>query len=257
MTMIKPLQVVCSSASCRRRQTVKVDRVWFVDVRSGPGSHREAGWTCRFCGTENTTPPSHLPRGTISTLASRQQVQARLSGSGLDRSQTDPRRDGAIVGPDARAADAPPPSGSSRSATRAAKAAVVVIPVLEDALADDRASFDETDHAGAVGFLETGRPMPAWIVGPGARTVLTDALVRIARHGGAAVAIANRRSGFESVDVDLPDEDMDAARIERFAVDMLEALDEIRADLVVLGGDVGERPWQVVLHVTAGAASFV
>jgi hypothetical protein len=29
------------------------------------------------------------------------------------------------------------------------------------------------------------------------------------------------------------------------------------ADLVVLGGNVGDRPWQVVLHMTAGATSFV
>jgi len=99
--------------------------------------------------------------------------------------------------------------------------------------------------------------MPAWIVGSGARKVLIEALARIARHSGAAVAIANRRSGFESVDVDLPDGEIDAAGIESFAVDMLEALDEMRADLVVLGGEVGGRRWQAVLHMTAGAASFV
>lgn len=77
MTAIKPLQTVCSNASCRLRQTVPADRIWFVDVRKGPGSHRAAGWICRKCKHENVTPPAFLPKGMLGQLPSRARVEER------------------------------------------------------------------------------------------------------------------------------------------------------------------------------------
>lgn len=77
MTAIKPLQSQCSS--CRRRQTVPADRIWYVTVKQGAGSHRAAGWTCRECGEDNVTPPNFLPKGMLGQLPSKEKVQERLA----------------------------------------------------------------------------------------------------------------------------------------------------------------------------------
>jgi len=257
MTVMKPLQVICSSGACRRRQTVAADRVWFVDVKTGPGSHREAGWQCRFCGLENTTPPSHLPRNTISTLASRQQVLERASAADRERTESDRRRQASNVEPEAPTTPERARRSASRSAALATEVAAEAAPMTQQDSAADPHSPGKTDRRGADRIVGTDRPIPTWVVGAGARTVLTAALARISRHGGDVFAIASRRSGFEKIAVDLPDGDMDPHRIAKFADGMLKGLDEKGADLVVLGGNVGDRPWQVVLHMTAGAASFV
>lgn len=77
MTAIKPLQAVCSNTSCRLRQTVPGDSIWFVDVKKGPGSHRAAGWRCRRCKHENVTPANYLPKGMLGQLPSRAKVEER------------------------------------------------------------------------------------------------------------------------------------------------------------------------------------
>lgn len=256
MTAIKPLQMICSSVACRRRQTVALDRVWYVDVRKGPGSHCEAGWTCRFCGTENTTPPSHLPRDTIRMLSSHQEVLDRISSSVSRRSATDSRAAIAVspsasVGTPARSKKASSSAGAGRTAE--------AMPVTGPRTISTAAPSASPSEAGiGVRSGETRRAVPLWTVGARAKAILIDALVRIASHGGDAVAITNGRSGFEVVAVDLPDgKDVSDARMAAFADVLLEELDGMRADVVVLGGGSGDGRWQAVLHVEAGAASFV
>lgn len=256
MTITRPLQVICSSVACRRRQTVALDRVWYVDVRKGPGSHREAGWTCRFCGTENTTPPSHLPRDTILTLSSRQQVLDRISasvsrrGSAAPPAQVPIAPSGGVATPLSKQAS---PSGAERLGDAIAVSGPVTKPIRASA---PSASPSETEVRARTGGPR--RAVPLWSVGARAKAILIDALVRIVRHGGDAVAITNGRGGFEVVGVDLPDgDDVSHVRMAAFADALLEELDGIHADVVVLGGGSGDGRWQAVLHVEAGAASFV
>lgn len=257
MTVTKPLQLICSSAACRRRQTVAADRAWYVDVKSGPGSHREAGWRCRFCGMENTTPSSHLPRNTIPMLSSRQDVLDRDAASDRKRNEPDGERRVLIVESEVLIVPERAEKGSSRNVTIAAKPTAVTTPTAQETSVADPNVRATAEHRDAEGIVELDRQIPTWVVGSSAKTVLIDALVRISRHGGDAVAIADRRSGFEKIAVDLPDDDIDPSQIARFANEMLKVLDDMRADFVVLGGNVGGRRWQAVMHITAGAASFV
>lgn len=257
MTVTKPLQVICSSAACRRRQTVAADRAWYVDVKSGPGSHREAGWRCRFCGMENTTPPSHLPRDTVPMLSSRQDVLERVAASDRKRTGLDRQRTAPIVESEALIVPEKAEKGPSPNVTLAATPTAVTTPTKQETSVVYPNLPVRAEHRYAEGIVEPDRPLPTWVVGSSAKMVLIDALARISRHGGDAVAIADRRSGFEKVSVDLPHDDMDRRQIARFADEMLKVLDGMRADFVVLGGNVAGRRWQAVLHITAGAASFV
>jgi len=243
MSAIKPLQAVCSAPKCRRRQTVPANRIWYVDVRKGPGSHREAGWACRVCGAENTTPPAHLPKGTIALLPSRATVMENM------RAETEARTRGATQR--ARDAVAAPTRSPDRTVAPEAPAATP---------APTPSRQPEPTGATGPGHAETHEPVhadgPVWRTGGPAKEVLVEALRRISHHGGDAMAVANGRRGFEGEDVSLPDDDADEATIVHMADVVLRELDEMRADVLVLGGSVEGRPWQAVLHYSAGAASF-
>lgn len=253
----KPLQVICSSVACRRRQTVAVDRVWYVDVRRGPGSHREAGWACRFCGMENITPPSHLPRNTIPMLASREQVLDRTPAF-AGRRRPEGGSDAPIVSARRPGPPLPPSSASSPIAVRDVDATSVSKPPADGtAMACGSASRPDAELGDDDGTVRAGREAPTWTIGAPAKAILVEALFQIMRHGGSAVAIAAGPNGYEAVDVALPGgSDLDDARMARFADSLLDEVDEAHANVVVLGGTVDGRRWEVILHVEAGAASF-
>lgn len=240
MSAIKPLQAVCSSQKCRRRQVVPADRIWYVDVRQGPGTHRQAGWRCRVCGQENTTPPSHLPRGMVLALPSKAQVEEAIQAERAARASAEAERTqrmSAPIAPDAR----------PKAAT-----AVVTPPTRAPDAADAPTDSSPSDRSRNVPEDRS----PVWVTGTPAKAVLIEALRRISHHGGDAMAVANGRRGFEAEDVSLPDDDADDAHIEHIADMVLDELDRMRADVLVLGGDVDGRAWQAVLHYRAGAASF-
>lgn len=246
MSAIKPLQAVCSEPKCRRRQVVPADRIWYVDVRQGPGTHRQAGWSCRACGRENTTPPSHLPKGTVLLLPSKAKVVEAIQAEMTARAVAEAERlrrtainAGASTRPKAQAvATIPTTAPAPKSITAEAPA-----------VANDDPEVDQQPTIPA-------RAAPQWVTGTPAKAVLIEALRRISHHGGDAMAVANGRRGFEADDVSLPDDDADDAHIQRMADIVLEELDRMRADVLVLGGEMDGREWQAVLHYRAGAASF-
>ena len=274
MTTDKPLQTICSNPKCRRRQNVPIDRVWYVDVRKGPGSHREAGWSCRWCGEDNTTPPAHLPKGLIQSLPSRQVVEQRIEAAARVREEasgaTSVPKSAPVMAVEAAMTAKPVPAPiAAREATvepeapRTTSRAVEIAREIEmrsviriETVKDDAA---EAPSGGRIVEEPAilGRPAPTWVVGPAAKTALIEALTRIARHGGDAVAISNGEDGFEAVDVTMPDdEDMNESELSSLADIVLDELGEIRADVLILGGNVRGRPWQAILHFTAGAVTF-
>jgi hypothetical protein len=274
MTIIKPLQTVCSDPKCRRRQNVPIDRVWYVDVRKGPGSHREAGWTCRWCGKDNTTPPTHLPKGLIQSLPSRQVVEDRVEAAARERAEasraTSVPKSAPVVVAEAPRTVGPLPveiatheETEEHEAPRATSRAVEIAREIEmrSVIRIETVKDDGVEAASGGRIVEEpailGRPAPTWVVGPAAKTALIEALTRIARHGGDAVAISNGDDGFEAVDVTMPDdEDMNESELSSLADIVLDELGEMRADVLVLGGNVRGRPWQAILHFTAGAVTF-
>jgi hypothetical protein len=266
MTVIKPLQAICSHGACRRRQIVPADRIWYIDVRKGPGTHREAGWACRFCGTENATLPSHLPRGTIAMLPSRQQVlDLRKPATRPERRKVSPDPSVPVASKPRtlpvpameRPGEMPVPTcpdtgigtgAITPSARSVGEGAIATGPIDRiDAEGKDKLEFDRV-----------GGSDPTWVVGRPAKAALTEALARIACHGGHAVALMTGQNGFEVVDVLLPEQKrMNDAEIAASAHVVLEDLESRRAEVLVLGGSVHGRPWQAIMHVSAGAASFV
>jgi hypothetical protein len=128
----------------------------------------------------------------------------------------------------------------------------------QTATASKSASQDDQPRRGIDGIGQTDRPLPAWVVGTPAKIVLIEALARIARHGGDAMAISCGRHAFEALEVRLPGQgDTNDTELAAFADAVLEELGEKRADVLVLGGHVRGRSWQTILHISAGAASFV
>lgn len=206
---------------------------------------------------ENTTPSSHLPRNTIPMLSSRQDVLERVAASDRKRKEPDRERRASTVESEVLIVPEKADKRSSRNVALTAKPTAVTTPTSQETSVADPIVPAKAEQRVAEGTVEPDRPIPTWVVGSSAKTVLIDALARISRHGGDAVAIVDRRSGFEKIAVDLPDDDMDPGQIARFANEMLKVLDDMRADFVVLGGNVGGRRWQAVMHITAGAASFV
>ncbi|WP_307088397.1 hypothetical protein [Sphingomonas faeni] len=72
------------------------------------------------------------------------------------------------------------------------------------------------------------------------------------------MAVYHGPEGFTAADVNLPDHaNLNDSDMEVFADVLLGRLDEMRAEVLVLGGNVAGRPWQAILHLRAGAASFV
>ncbi len=268
MNVIKPLQAVCSNAPCRRRQVVPGDRVWYVDVRNGPGSHREAGWACRICGTENTTPPSHLPRGTIALLPSRQEVVDRIAAKPVrdrrdaasDRTETisavERKPMAARTPPRSHAGVLPP---SSLEGTSAADAVVIAAPAAaKRARGRDAMMGPDTERRGVSEVDPDDRPAPTWLIGRPAKAALIEAFTRMAGHGGDAVAVSTGRKGFDVVEVRTPSgDDMNESELAAFADAVLVDLEARRADVLILGGSVDGRAWQAIMHVSAGATSFV
>lgn len=253
------LTTLCSESQCRRRQNIPGDRIWHVDVRQGPGSIRMAGWRCMFCGADNTTPIKHLHKDIAQILPSKSQAMARLAVKA--------------------------PVASQRAITTAAPTPVVVrMPTRQTAPVADAAPAPAAVRAAAlptIGRRVAGQPAPApaaaaqapaalsatqgqadaspqWLKGDRAREVLAEALARIAACGGDALALSSSTGQFEPVEVSLPDRPFTSESAKRaFAGAILDELDDLQADMLMLGGKVKGRPWQAILHFSAGVATFV
>lgn len=253
------LTTLCSETKCRRRQNIPGDRIWHVDVRQGPGTIRMAGWRCMFCGTDNTTPIKHLHKNIAQILPSKSQAMARLAEKA--------------------------PVASQRAITTAAPTPVVVrMPPRQTARVADAAPAPTAVRAAAlptIGRRVAGQPAPApvaaaqapaalsatqgqadalpqWLKGDRAREVLAEALARIAAYGGDALALSSSTGRFEPVEISMPTQPFANEAANRvFAGEILDELDDLQADMLMLGGKVNGRPWQAILHFSAGVATFV
>lgn len=241
------LTTLCSETQCRRRQNIPGDRIWHVDVRQGPGTIRMAGWRCMFCGTDNTTPIKHLHKNIAQILPSKSQAMARLAEKAPVASQraiTTAAPPPVVVRmpPRQTASAAALPTIGRRMAVQPAPAPVAVSPAPV-------ALSARQDQADA---------LPQWLKGDRAREVLAEALARIAAYGGDALALSSSTGRFEPVEISMPDQPFANEAAKRaFAGEILDELDDLQADMLMLGGKVNGRPWQAILHFSAGVATFV
>ena len=197
MSIFKPLQLVCAIPTCRCRQTVPGDRIWFVTVKQGPGSHRAAGWICRACRIENITEPRLLPKGMLGQLPSREKVYRLAAAS-----------HGTL----------------------------------------NEAANDQVPAAATGG--------PAWASKENARAMLAEALTRIDADGGDALALATVEGRFEPIEIASVTPASQWRNTDERVAAILQELEDQDAQILVLGGKSNGKPWQMILHAQAGAASF-
>lgn len=256
MSVAIALTTLCSAAQCRRRQGIPANRIWHVDVRQGPGSVRMAGWRCMFCGTDNTTPIKHLPKSVAQVLPSKSQAMARLA-------ETAP-----VASP--RAISAVPPAAvvvqmsdrqrpADMPATKTAPEPIsAAMPIVGRRMATQPIPRMETVPISRHRGHHVSQIVPKWMQGDRGREVLAEALGRIATHGGDALGLSSSTGRFEPVDISLPAGPFKSEQDKRaFASQVLKELDELKADMLMLGGSVNGEPWQAILHFSAGAATFV
>lgn len=77
LAQMPPMQTVCAAPKCRRRQSIPMTDVYWIQVKGQfGGSQKNAACVCRQCGDEIVVPASFLRKGVLPLLPSRGELES-------------------------------------------------------------------------------------------------------------------------------------------------------------------------------------